>query len=119
MKNNASKPFSASQNMRPLCHLEEINHPLAHQSRESAIGNNTSKERILSMYKPQSVFVLCDKCHWCVTWLDKTKMSAYDKCPQCTNSEMLSSFPILPDESFTFDYSKKKGVELDFKRRKK
>jgi len=24
----------------------------------------------------------------------------------------------LPDESFSFDYSKKKGVELDFKRRK-
>ena len=105
--------------MRRLYHLEEINHLLlAHPNRESAIGNNTSKERILTMYKPQSVFVLCDKCHWCVTWLDKTKMSAYDKCPQCTNSEMLSSFPILPDESFTFDYSKKKGVELDFKRRK-
>jgi len=43
MKNNASKPFSAAQNVRRLCHVEEINHPLAHQSRESAIGNNTSK----------------------------------------------------------------------------
>ena len=71
------------------------------------------------MYKPQSVFVLCDKCHWCVTWLDKTKMSAYDKCPQCTNSEMLSSFPILPDESFTFDYNHKRGAELGFEPREK
>ena len=44
MKNNASKPFNAAQNMRRLCHLEEINHPLAHPSRESAIGNNTSKQ---------------------------------------------------------------------------
>jgi len=30
----------------------------------------------------------------------------------------MSSFPILPDESFVFDYTPKSGVELKFKRRK-
>lgn len=31
---------------------------------------------------------------------------------------MLSSFPVLPNESFTFDYNEKRGVELEFKPRK-
>jgi len=56
-------------------------------------------------YKQQSIFVLCDVCHWCVTWLDKIKLPTYDKCPQCSHAEMLSSFPILPNDSFTFNYT--------------
>ena len=36
----------------------------------------------------------------------------------CLNTEM-SSFPILPNESFTFNYNDKRGVELAFRPRKK
>jgi hypothetical protein len=59
--------------------------------------------------------MLCDACYWCATYLDKTKV--VDRCPICTTA-MLSSFPIMPDESFIFSYNSKKGVELDFGRRK-
>jgi hypothetical protein len=31
----------------------------------------------------------------------------------------LSSFPIMPDESFIFSYEAKRGLELDFGRRKR
>ncbi|MDQ3807964.1 MAG: hypothetical protein M3298_07325 [Thermoproteota archaeon] len=62
-----------------------------------------------------SIFVLCDVCYWCATFLDKTKV--YDKCPIC-DAAQLSSFPIMPDESFIFSYDSRHGVELDFGRRK-
>jgi hypothetical protein len=31
----------------------------------------------------------------------------------------MSSFPILPNESFTFNYDDKRGVDLEFRLRKK
>jgi hypothetical protein len=62
-----------------------------------------------------SIFMLCEKCYWCATYLDKTKV--VDKCPMCSET-MLSSFPIMPDESFIFSRDEKRGVELDFGRRK-
>jgi hypothetical protein len=41
-------------------------------------------------------------------------------CPQCqTNNSELTSFPIMPNESFTFDHNNKRGVDLEFKQRQK
>ena len=62
-----------------------------------------------------SIFMLCETCYWCATYLDKMKV--IDKCPTCS-AVVLSSFPIMPDESFTFSYDAKRGVELDFGKRK-
>jgi hypothetical protein len=71
----------------------------------------------VSKTTPQpSIFILCEACRWCATYLDKTK--AKDRCIVCF-SAVLSSFPIMPDESFTFSYDEKHGVEMDFGRRKK
>jgi hypothetical protein len=36
----------------------------------------------------------------------------------CLNEEM-SSFPILPNEAFTFNYDDKRGVDLKFRPRRK
>lgn len=64
------------------------------------------------------IFILCDRCYWCATYLDKTRTPTYNTCPQCnSNNNELSSFPIMSNESFTFDYSDKHGVELEFKHR--
>jgi len=66
------------------------------------------------------VFILCDTCYWCATYFDKTRISREKKCPQCNaNNNELSSFPIMPNESFIFDYNDKRGVELEFKLRRK
>ena len=59
------------------------------------------------------IFILCDRCYWCATYLDKTRIPINNTCLQCNadNTE-LSSFPIL-SESFTFHY-KRHGIELEF-----
>ena len=54
----------------------------------------TEKTRSLSPLQP--IFVLCDKCYWCATWLDKTTGPRINNCPQCGSHYVkLSSFPIL------------------------
>jgi hypothetical protein len=65
-----------------------------------------------------SIFILCETCHWCVTYLDKTMIPVSKICPQCHNAaEELCSISILSSESFTFDYDNKRGVTLGFKKR--
>ena len=66
------------------------------------------------------LFILCDICYWCATYFEKTRIPIGNKCPQCNaNNNELSSFPIMPNESFTFVYNDKRGVELEFKPRLK
>ena len=72
------------------------------------MGNGESKKYGLV----DSVFVLCEACHWCATYFDKSRVPS-NKCPICGNTS-ISTFPILPNEEFTFDYSEKRGVELEF-----
>ena len=41
-------------------------------------------------------------------------------CPQCgANNSELTSFPIVSNESFTFDYNDKRVLELEFRPRPK
>jgi hypothetical protein len=54
----------------------------------------------------------------CSTYFDKSRLPT-GKCPSCLNDVELSSFPILPNEAFTFNYDDKHGVELEFKPREK
>ena len=72
------------------------------------------------LFSSLPVFVLCDTCYWCATYLDKTRIPEENSCPQCdANNNELTSFPIMSNESFTFDYSDKRGVELEFRHRQK
>ena len=48
----------------------------------------------------------------------KHMLPAENRCPYCLQTE-LSSFPRLPNESFTFNYNVKRGIELKFHTRKK
>jgi hypothetical protein len=66
------------------------------------------------------IFILCDSCYWCATYFDKTRTPVDNTCPQCdANNNELTSFPIMSNESFTFGHSDKRGVELEFKARRK
>jgi hypothetical protein len=62
---------------------------------------------------PSPIFILCDKCFWCATYFDMARLSTGNRCPQCgaNNNEPL---PIMSNESFTFNHSHKRGVELKF-----
>jgi len=79
---------------------------------------NTTNTRPKSSSAP--IFVLCDKCYWCATYFDKTRIPADDICPQCgANNNELTSFPIASNESFTVSYNNKRGIEFEFKPRSK
>lgn len=75
---------------------------------------NTQNEKYGSV---EDIFILCETCHWCATFFDKSRLPT-NTCPECSNIE-ISSFPILPNEEFAFHYSEKRGVELDFRPRRK
>ena len=66
----------------------------------------------------EDIFILCETCHWCATYFDKSRLPT-EKCPMCLNVEMSSFLPILPNEAFTFNYNDKRGVDLEFRPRKK
>jgi hypothetical protein len=54
----------------------------------------------------------------CSTYFDKSRLPT-EKCPICLNRKMSSFVPILPNEAFTFNYNDKRGVELEFRPRRK
>jgi hypothetical protein len=68
---------------------------------------------------PPIIFILCDSCYWCATYLDKTRIPGENRCPQCdANYNELTSFPIASNESFTYNYNDKHGIEeFEFKPR--
>ena len=77
------------------------------------MADNNEKKKYGSV---EDIFILCETCYWCATYFDKSRLPT-EKCPMCLNRKM-SSFPILPNEVFTFNYNDKHGVELEFKPRK-
>jgi hypothetical protein len=79
-----------------------------------ASANNETSRRA-----KEAVFVLCDNCHWAATFIDKSRLNLIENgCIVCEES-LLSSFPILDNESFTIDISERRGVELIFGVRRK
>ena len=66
------------------------------------------------------IFILGDTCHWAATYFDKTRIPVDNICPQYgANNSELTSFPKMPNGSFTFDYNSKHGIELEFRPRLK
>lgn len=75
---------------------------------------STSESRKYVQQSQYSFFVR--HCHWCATYFDKSRAPS-DKCPICGNTA-ISTFPILSNEEFVFNYNEKRGVELEFGLRK-
>ncbi len=75
----------------------------------------------ITLNTSQSIFLLCDHCFWTGTCLGKLHINqvlgANSICPAC-KYEQLSSFPITANESFTYENSKTRGLEIVFGIRK-
>ena len=80
---------------------------------DTLLNNNSPKinERIL---------LLCDRCLWTSTCINKKYLEELSEiseselsCPVC-NCDNLSSFPVTPNDSFTYSFSEGRGVELTF-----
>jgi hypothetical protein len=56
-------------------------------------------------------FLICDSCFWAATAIT-TRRHNVMTCAQC--DAVLSCIPLADNESFTFTYDNKRGVELDF-----
>ena len=89
-------------------------------------GKSTTNDSQSLIIKPANcsnlsppIFILCDICHWCATYFDKTRIPVDNKCLRCNTNDdnELTSFTIMSNESFTFSYNDKRGVELQFKPR--
>lgn len=106
--------------------LGEIMNTSNNESTSGSIIANAAKghsEQIevnqkVNLKKKETIFILCDSCVWCATFFGKHMLPAENRCPYCLQTE-LSSFPILPNESFIFNYNEKRGIELKFNPRKK
>lgn len=65
----------------------------------------------------ERIFILCEDCMWSVTSFDKSRLFKVigedGLCPMCCQDQ-LSSFPLMSDDSFTYRYSEKKGIEVKF-----
>lgn len=80
-------------------------------------GNKITMDDSKNLKVNERIFLLCDQCFWTVTCLNKNYLqetvSKNNTCPSC-NQDQLSSFPVMPNDSFTYSYSKKRGIELNF-----
>jgi hypothetical protein len=86
-----------------------------HEAQRLAAKTNDGFKSLLP-----SIFVLCDKCLWAATYFDKNRLPDRNMCPLCgINDNELSSFPIMPNESFAFSYDAKRGLQIEFKPRLK
>ena len=75
----------------------------------------------INLNTSQSIFLLCDHCLWTATCLGRLHINqvlgANSICPACKYGQ-LSSFPITANESFTYENSKTRGLEIVFGIRK-
>lgn len=82
-------------------------------------SNVLSRKNEIARKAKEAIFVLCENCYWAATFIDRTKLQVIENgCILCEES-LISSFPILDNESFTFDISERRGVELNFGVRRK
>ena len=80
---------------------------------ERTTNNNSAKMN-------ERIFLVCDRCLWTVTCLNKKYLDELSEisevelsCPSCKDDQ-LSSFPVMQNDSFTYTYSKIKGLKIRF-----
>jgi predicted Zn-ribbon and HTH transcriptional regulator len=79
--------------------MSKQNSSLTNYDSQSLINNTRNQH---SGYLP--IFILCDTCYWCATYVEKTRIPAENKCPECNaNNAELTSFLIPLRKSFTFN----------------
>ena len=61
----------------------------------------------------QKHFLLCKACYWCSSWINNNK-PIISKCPSCHGA--VESMPLSYNEAYEFDYSRRRGVTLNFLR---
>ena len=99
--------------------LENISNPRS--GVEFAKHNSSSTSHGGLNSKSASIFILCERCYWCATYLDKRRVPSEglvddednsNVCPRCNSINFISPLPIASYESFSFGYTVKRGIML-------
>ena len=79
---------------------------------------NAISER--SLKANERLFLLCDKCLWTVTCLDKKYLEDLAEiseielsCPLC-KQDPLSSFPVTNDDAYRYSHAENNRIEITF-----
>lgn len=67
---------------------------------------------ITASAQKRRLFVICDNCYWVASVTDTDKFEA-TLCPLC--NKHVSSTPLADNESYSYDYNERRGVEVDFR----
>jgi hypothetical protein len=74
---------------------------------------NDIQEKITGESLPNTIFEICNGCHWCATCINEK--GAWVTCPVC--GMQTSKIPIALDEIYIFEKDEKRGVTLRFVRK--
>ena len=75
---------------------------------------NTKQKRISQERFPDSILELCEKCHWTSVCFNLNGL--VKKCPLC-GEEAPANLPMSIYETCSIEYSKKRGITLNFSRK--
>jgi len=113
-----------SESGRVIYYVVQIRYSMSvSESTDQYTRKSPTRSTVSSHLESAPVFVLCEGCYWSATFLDKYRVRKGEvndddtKCPHCDANGSLSSLPIMTNESFTFNYTVKRGIELEFKKR--
>jgi hypothetical protein len=79
--------------------------------KSNLINTNSETNTITHIY-----FVICNRCYWCASYLGIDN-SNVPRCCACSSPDT-ELIPIGIDESSRIDYSRTRGMELEFLRDK-
>ena len=80
------------------------------------------------LYQYERQFAICESCFWCATVFQKLDASSNDSdsleqhkkktCPLCEN-KTISLVPLAKDEGYTIAMEGKRGLEIEFSKRRR
>lgn len=68
--------------------------------------------QVITTQHKRRLFVICDECFWVASALDADKFDA-TSCPLC--NKRISCTPLTDNESYSYTYDERRGVEVDFR----
>jgi len=79
------------------------------------------------LYEYERQFAICESCFWCATIFQKTDIHGSNNnnnslqqqiCPLCKNKS-ISLIPLAKDEGYTIAIEGKRGLEIEFSKRRR
>jgi hypothetical protein len=75
------------------------------------------------LYQYERQFAICESCFWCATIFQRldarnNNSDGLEQCPFCKNKS-ISLVPLAKDEGYTIAIEGKRGLEIEFSKRRR